>query len=69
MDIRVINWTYLNQECVLLQSVNRNVLESKASTLQEVGYTTELQSFPQDGEISFYTLLATKTRQQHRWAV
>ena len=67
MDLRVTNWTYLNQECILLQSINREPLELKASVLRAGGYATELQSNRKDGEIRFYSLLATKKRQRQQW--
>ena len=67
MDLKVTHWTYLNQDCILLQSIDRKPLELEASTLQAGGYATELQSNPQDGEIRFFSLLATKKRQQQQW--
>lgn len=63
MDLKITHWTYLNQDCILLQSEDREVLEMKASALRAGGYATELQSNGQGGEIRFYSLLATKKRQ------
>lgn len=66
MDLKETHWTYLNQECILLQSINREPLERKASALRAGGYVIELQPNQQDGEVFFYSLLATKKRSRQQ---
>jgi len=65
MDIKVSRWQYLDQECVLAQSVNVESLEKQAAALRAQGYCIEIQPNRRDAEHKFYFLMATKKRD--RW--